>query len=437
MPTNKNNKKNTKKTTTKKTGTKKVVTYTDAAGNKYTEDEYKNLIETMEQEAASSSQYKSEYTTATQNSKNNSIELASIGSTNYEENNSAINSRVNQISSSKNIDYNVSNPYSDNSYFKSAMHYNKLFSKSETDLMNKTYRFGIMNQSSELTETREYLFFTKPDLNIFKRDDVTGVVDTSSLNDYLATVPYWQSMFKYHKHILYALQSSAENGRNSSIDPFNHLLQNMANSNLEIPALSGTSVDTATNIYGVNYTYKGSSEASDDSLDTSIEFRDNKDLDVYWFFRSYEEYENLKYRGVIRPYKKYIEKKILHDQFAIYKFLVDMDMETIIYYGKYYGVYPNNLPRDVFSTASFDNGISYTIDFKTAFYEDMKPEILYDFDYISKDIYKKCKYQVPVYNNHIGRVDGRAVRAAYINSVTNEAGNKIKYKLKWRGDDTI
>ena len=56
--------------------------------------------------------------------------------------------------------------------------------------------------------------------------------------------------------------------------------------------------------------------------------------------------------------------KIIHDQFSIYKFIVDEDMETIIYWGKYYGVYPTSLPRDAFSNSNFQDGLTFSINFK-------------------------------------------------------------------------
>ena len=49
-------------------------------------------------------------------------------------------------------------------------------------------------------------------------------------------------------------------------------------------------------------------------------------------------------------------------------------METIVYYCKYYGVTPKSLPRDIFSSNTFENGIVYSIGFHAQFFEDMEDD---------------------------------------------------------------
>lgn len=320
----------------------------------------------------------------------------------------------------------------DNDYYKSILHYHNIYQRNEIDLFNKTYRFGVFNPFGTISNAREFLFFTKPDLNIYDREDDSGTVKNKLVSN-LSNLPYWKDLAKNRKNIIKSLQLSAD-----PKDNFNHLLQNQVTSNLEVSGLTATSIDTATNMYGVSISYRGSSEASDDNLDFSLEFKDTKWLDVYYFFKTYEEYETLKHHGTIRPWKKYIENKIIHDQFCIYKFIVDEDMETIIYWAKYYGVMPMSLPRDAFSNANFDNGISYSIDFKAAFFEDMKPEILDDFNLISEEYYKSLPYEIDIYNNVFGRVDNRAAKAAFIErNVFSNLSNRYVNKLKWKGSDKL
>ena len=141
---------------------------------------------------------------------------------------------------------------------------------------------------------------------------------------------------------------------------------------------------------------------------------------------------------MIRPWKKYIENKIIHDQFAIYKFIVDEDMETILYWGKYYGVMPRSLPRDVFSNPNFETGLSYSINFRAAFFEDMKPEILEDFNYLSQEYYNSLPYEIDIYNDILHRTDNRAAKAAYIvKQKSSISPNGYVYKLKWKGSDDL
>lgn len=322
----------------------------------------------------------------------------------------------------------------DSDAYTSLLHSNQMFSRSEIDLFNKTYRFGLLNPYGAISNAREFLFFTKPDLNIYARDDETGILQGGPiLNPSLQNYAYWRDLAKTKGRIIQALQLSAD-----PKDNFNHLLQNQVISNLEIPGLTAESIDTPTNMYGVGFSYRGSSEASDDNPEFSLEFKDTKWLDVYYYFKSYEEYQTLKHHGTIRPWKKYIENKILHDQISIYKFLVGEDMESIIYYGKYYGVIPMTLPRDVFSSGTFDQGISYSINFKAAFFEDMKPEIIGDFNALSESYYNSLPYQIDVYNDVFNRVDNRPAKAAYIvKEESKYSPNKYVLKLKWRGSDNV
>lgn len=351
------------------------------------------------------------------------------------------------------------------------------------DLFTKTYRFGYYNLDAPLSRVKEYLFFTKPDLNILIRNkgaenddmgvleayDTLGIPHTDEwlLNPGLLNA-FWDDMYSSKKRIIKCLQSSFfEEGDNyTRDDPFIHLLANQVNTNLEIPELSADVVETAVNRYGTSIFYRGSSEPSDDGLSFSLEFKDTKWLDVYYFFRAYEEYETAKHLGTLIVNPEYIRDKILYDQMAVYKIIVDMDMETVLYWGKYYGVTPMSLPRDTFSSDTFDNGLSYSIQFKAQFYEDMKPEILKDFNDLTEPLfgtpgkngeykYKKdptgngynrepddgvSLYDLRPYNPVLGRVDNRPAITAHIEKCrgtarAEQSPNGYVYKLHWRGVD--
>lgn len=350
---------------------------------------------------------------------------------------------------SSNIEKSTIDKFNASNLGKAILHANNLYSASEIKdkIYTRTFRYGVMNSHTSLSTGREYLFFTKPDLHILRNDsqtldNVNNITDSCGLNDFLKTVPFWAELYKSGRKntTLKALQLA----RNTD-DPFNHLLQNMCISNLDVPGLQSEMIETPKNMYGVGYTYRGSSEASDDDPEFSLEFKDNRYLDTYLFFKAYEEYETLKHHGVVAPSMYYITHKILHDAFSIYKFIVADDMETIVYYGKMYGVTPKSLPRDVFSSPNFDNGITYSIDFKAAFYEDMKPEILADFNFLSKKIYNdanQCPYDISPYNIIMGRADTRPAKAAFVIKDNTSAMAKASsagfvYKLKWRGSDQI
>lgn len=312
-----------------------------------------------------------------------------------------------------------------------AFHSANLYTSNELNYYDKRYRYGILSPGDALSNCREYLFFTKPDLNIYPRDNDNGT-PSMNLNSSLQSKPYWVELANKYLGVIRCLQASL------TTDPFNHLLENMVQNNLEVPSMTAEMIETPSNMYGVNYTYRGSSEASDDGYDFSLEFKDTKYLPVYHFFRAYEDYETLKHHGVLEPWRPYITDKILYDQYAIYKFLVGEDGETIVYYAKYYGVKSKSLPRDTFSNTNWDNGVSYSIDFNAAFFDDMKPTIIKAFNKSSEATYNACRYRVDIHNHLLDRPDNRAVKAAYvIKEKSPQSPGGWVYKLKWRGDDEI
>ena len=336
-----------------------------------------------------------------------------------------------KLNTSVNDEPTIYRSFTNSDFYKMALHGSNLFTKDEIDLYSNIYRFGLYNPYGAVTNLKEYLFFTKPDLNILTRKSTGELI--GSLNDNLVGSTFWQEINNERRNTLAMLQ-------NSYVPGWNKLLQNSVISNLEIPALEGTTVESPVNNYGVGFQYRGTSEASDDSIDFTLEFKDTKWLDIYYFFRAYEDYETLKHHGLVSPWEGYITNRILHDQFAIYKFMVGDDMETIVYWCKLYGVMPMGLPRDVFSQTDFSNGLSYTISFKAAFFEDMRLDIISDFNDLSKyynmyDTGYSKYYQLETYNSDTGTGDFRPAKSAYIQRFRrDDSPTGWVYKLKWKGD---
>jgi len=344
---------------------------------------------------------------------------------------------------------------------KKLYHSVNIFNRSEFEsgIFEQRYRYGVLNPYQNITTSREVLFFTRPDLHIFNSVNAGGAY--GSLNpDLAATNPFWNDLNNRNPEVLYMLQSSMMQDK---YGPFNNLLANMVQSNLDVPSVSADLIETSGNMYGTSYKYRGSSEGADDNHTFSLEFKDTKYLPVYNFFKAYELYEIAKHHGRVAPKAEYIRHKVLHDQYSIYKFILDEDMETIIFYAKYYGVKSVNLPRDVFNSTTYDNGLSYSIDFEAAFVEDSNPYILGDFNELSKSRFYNCKYDMPVYNKETKSVDMRSAKYAVVvqeksgttgyNLATDKNGVRFKddsgtrllhgapggivYKLKWKGDQKV
>jgi len=327
------------------------------------------------------------------------------------------------------------------------------------------YRFGIPDPKGQIGSAREYLFFTKPDIPIFEQDDWTLNIKSTKMQPVLERSTYWRELRYNNFPVLYELQASIDKK-----NPFNNLLGNTVSNNLDIPSLSGEVIDTPNNQYGTNIQYRGSSEASNDSFDFSLEFKDTKELSVYHYFKAYEDFQTLRHNGggfnkndkkSLRIPYYYIINKILYDQFSIYKFMVDEDGETIIYYAKLYGVFTKNLPRDAFSNTQFDGGITFNIDFHAAFYDDMNPRIIEEFNRVSSadnrnirivnalntDKPETLPYVLNPVNIYTGRMDYRRATGAFVQTLNDidhplhrsyyGGGKGNIYKLKWVTIDSL
>lgn len=256
---------------------------------------------------------------------------------------------------------------------------------------NKFSRFQVLNPWRRLAYTKEYLFFTKPDLIIYakhpgpngdmyineKNREKQNGIELHYENTY--RVPFFRELDLHYKDVLQQLQYSCDLKL-----PFMNLLSNAKRSNLELADIQASAdVDSPANIFGTKISYRGTSYTSDDGYDFTVDFEDSKYLEIYRFLKAYDLYENRKHLGLISIPQLYVDNKILHDQFSIYKFILDEDFSTILYWAKLTGCYIKSVPRASFSDLSETGGITYTVSFRCSFIEDMTPEILADFNLVS------------------------------------------------------
>lgn len=260
---------------------------------------------------------------------------------------------------------------------------------------NKYSRFGrILDPYGRVNPGREYLFFVKPDLHICVPPGSNGEVytysgvnpsnayksDTSGLrlNPQLDEYPYFKYLIDTHPNVIKELQVSSVTGN----DPFGHLLSFAVNSSLQLSSSDAKTIDNPATMYGSTYNYLLDSAGSDQGFEgISLEFIDDKDLNVYHFFKAYSEYHIARKSGLVTPPDvSYYQYRRLHNTMGCYKFIVGEDMETIIYYAYLWGLFPTSCPREAFSDASFSDGLTFSVSFEAAFIEDMNPTVLYQFN---------------------------------------------------------
>lgn len=285
------------------------------------------------------------------------------------------------------------------------------------DKFNEIHRFGYKDFDG-ICSTKEYVFFTKPDLYIY--EDHQG----RTLNPKIANDPLFIEIHKRCPEVLHQLQSSVT--INSS--PFMNLLYNTRRSKVELPNISSKEIETSSTQFGTRMYFKKHSFESDENHDFTIEFEDMKDLKVYYLFKAWNHYSNLKSIGVIEPKDVYRNNMEVHDQISIYKFIVSEIGDEIVFFAKITGCYAKTTPRDFFSDISGDR-IAYNISWKGHFIDDVDPLIVYEFNNLTNNL-KGSKQ--PLYDNKNNRVDHRWSKYAYVERYDFKNKPGFTYKLKWR-----
>ena len=313
----------------------------------------------------------------------------------------------------------------------------------DSDLFDKFKRYNVIDPYNHMGLTKEFIFFTKPNLQIFSKAKETQ----GWLRSYLINQPIFQDAYDKWPEVLTQLSSSYSN------NPFNTLLTNSVSANIDLPDIStANDYETGKTILGSSIFYFCTSFESDENFEFSVEFTDSRNLDVYMWFKLFDEYERLKHFGRINQNFEnddytYIFDKKIHDQFSLYKFIVSEDGESIVHYSKYTGVYPKSVPRGSFGDMPADGVFKFTVNFKAAFVEDMNPMIIVEFNNVSKRLETSSpdidiSGFVPEYNGWSG---DWMIRPVIVPTKANPSSNngelgrfekRNRYKLKWYNYNT-
>lgn len=301
----------------------------------------------------------------------------------------------------------------------SLMKANGIYNRHDMEWYKKFNRFGIIDPYNAMTTTKEYIFITKPDLNIF---------DGYDLNSELSNQPIFYDANKRYKPVLEQLTHTTSGG------PFVTILSNAVTSGLDLPGVSAETIETASNVNGTHITYRGQSTKSNIDHEFTLEFEDTKYLEVYWWFRLYDEYQNLKHLGYVTPKREYIVNKILYDQMTAYKFVVGEDGMTLLYWARITGCYPLGAPRDAFSDMTNVDGQKLSVSWKGQFVRDMDPRVLISFNRLV-DSYIRKKDDLPLYDIKGKHPNGEWSSCPYIGFTENpisQKGKMMQAQLRWK-----
>jgi hypothetical protein len=280
--------------------------------------------------------------------------------------------------------------------FHDVMKSNMIFQKSDITWYSKFSRFKYNDIYNMLIQSREYVFFVKPDLHIF-------TPNTNTLQPVLASDTFFMDLAERYPHVIQTLQKSAgPTGDIITRSPFMTMLSNAIDNTIDLEDITATTMDGPSNAYGTSMTYRKDGWHSDEDIDISVEFRDTKWLEVYMLLKAYEEYERYNTLGYIYPpnlngarevgdmkhnFNSYMQNKERHDTFGIYRFVVDEDYTHLIYWAYVCGAFFTNVPRGGLNDIKDGDGLKYTVSMKAFSVDDMNPQILANFNTLVSNAY--------------------------------------------------
>jgi len=283
-------------------------------------------------------------------------------------------------------------------------------------------RFKVANPNLSLQKGFPHVFFVRPNCNLIS-NMVSGV---SSLRDELKSNELfsysWNSTPKLVKELV------KENGQTHD---FMMSLSNAAASF----SLSEEYINTDT--YGKTYTghkvaYGKHNIESKTAGEFTVTYTDDRNLHIYQLHRLWVEYISGVYRGSIEPLGNNIINKILDYVGACYYILTAEDGETIIFWSKYYGVFPTNIPSTQYSWGAGNtiNNPQVDINYRYSFKEDFNPYTILEFNYNSR-VTPNIKY-IPTYDRRLDHVGATWVGAPFIELVEDKSTGIYEYKLRFK-----
>lgn len=260
------------------------------------------------------------------------------------------------------------------------------------DSYNDTYkkqlhmynRFKLPTTNDQLCNSFSHIFFTKPDLNIFGKN---GVLDSAAggIDSFIS------NMYKMCPTIFSQLTLDNKDGIDQeSGTRFMMYLSNKSNSidikdeELEVSEYGQTHT-------GFKLVYGKNTLKARQAGEITIEFIDDKRLTIYKLVRIWIDYISGCYRGLYLPKEEYLTYHALDYASSIYYILCAEDGETVIYWAKFYGVFPVNVPSSQYSkarehTIKLPQG-NYT--FKYTIKEEMTPMIIHEFNSCTSPIHSE------------------------------------------------
>ena len=300
----------------------------------------------------------------------------------------------------------------------------------------KYNRFKLPTPDSVLQKCFAHVFFVKPHCNIKLSANQKSMDEASNDN----------AVFANNPNYMYAASSSPEiikelsyDGGNQTSD-FSFILSNAAISF----SLNDEYINTDT--YGTGYTgykvaYGKHGVESRTAGDFTVTFRDDRNLSIYRLIKLWDDYIDGCYTGTYAPKASTIDEHVLDYAAAAYYILTAEDGETILFWSKYYGVFPSTIPSNQYSwsAGTLISQITLDVKFNYSWKEDYNIQAISEFNYnshLENVISANTVEMIPTYNANLGTA-GRTwvgppfIETVYENGDSYGSGNMV-FKLRFR-----
>lgn len=279
-------------------------------------------------------------------------------------------------------------------------------------------RFRLPFIGSSLSKAKAYVFFTRPTLHLFNSNGLRNEIADNAVLSHL-----------YEQNPLLLKSLSSKLSENHGFNPF---LSNAAQS-MEIADEVMKTIEHGETYTGWKQVYARNTNESNSANQFSVQYTEDKDLNIYNIHKAWIEYMNCVMRGDITSTRYAIVNKVLDYSCAVYYFMCAADGETILFWNKYTGVFPINTPASAFSWSA-DTPITnpkLTVNYMYAMREQMNTKALAEFNYLSHgeefgafaDIYNSSGYAMH---------NSTMVGMPFVLFEKNSNGGKPKFKLKFR-----
>jgi hypothetical protein len=291
-------------------------------------------------------------------------------------------------------------------------------------------RYGKIFPENELSSFITYVFFVRPDLNLFVKGD------NKTLNTDIANDPFFAYVQNTNPYILKSL-SIAGLGTNHNFLP---ILFDRIES-FPITDIILKDYELAQNFTGQRKFYAGNALDSTTGIRIDISFREAKDLIITQLFQAWVTYINNVILDKAKPDPNYIYSKEFDYMSSVYFFACEPDGETIVFPHKTIGLFPTTVPLSNISfnrLGNIDNRVS--ISFCSSFCDYFNPLIYKDFNLSSgvtaaqASLDKKGNFpdHIPIYDVKTGTSQiytGRPFVCPF-----RKKDGTLAFKLFWRED---